>query len=127
MVPETLMPPALAQALDQYSRATIGNDTVALSRLFTDDYILVNSDSSVQNRQSYLKDFLVPGFKVDPYEMRERVFKLFGDTAVTGGAFHLGWTLDGRHQRRHLRIAHVWIRKHGRWQIAYTQLTRVPE
>ena len=121
------MPPELAVALDQYNRATVANDTATLSKLVTDDYMLVNSDSSVQDKQSYLKDFLVPGFRVDPYEIRKPVFRLFGKAALTGGEFHLGWTFDGRHQSRDLRIAHVWVRKNGRWQIAYTQLTRVPE
>jgi ketosteroid isomerase-like protein len=52
---------------------------------------------------------------------------MWGNAALTGGVFNLGWTQEGRHQNRRLRIAHVWSKKDGRWRIAYTQLTRVPE
>ncbi len=117
----------LALALDAYNRATIHSDTAALAALVTDDYMLVNSDSSVQDKRSYLADFAVPGFKLDPYRIERPIRKVEGDAALTGGTFQLGWIQDGRHHSRTLRIAHFWIRRHDRWQIAYTQLTRVPE
>ncbi|MBA3677457.1 MAG: nuclear transport factor 2 family protein [Sphingosinicella sp.] len=122
-----LLPADLARSLDEYDRATIAKDTFTLAALVTDDYMLVNSDATVQDKASYLADFLVRGFKIDPYQMELPVFKMFGDTALTGGVFKLGWTLDGRHQSRRLRIAHLWVKRGGRWKIAYTQLTRVPE
>jgi hypothetical protein len=50
-----------------------------------------------------------------------------GDAALTAWTFRLSWTQDGRHQARRLRIAHVWVKESGRWRIAYTQLTRIPD
>lgn len=120
-------PPDLAQAWADYDQATVRKDVARLAALVTDDYVLVNSDSSVQDKKSYLADFKVPGFKLDPYEIEQPMQKIWGNTALTGGVFNLGWTQDGRHQSRRLRIAHVWSKKDGRWRIAYTQLTRVPE
>lgn len=122
-----VLPPDLARALKAYDGATIRNDTKVLADLVTDDYLLVNSDSSVQDKGSYLADFAVPGFKVDPYTIEQPVYRVHGDAALTGGALRLGWTQDGRHESRRLRIAHFWVRQNGRWRIAYTQLTRVPE
>lgn len=121
------IPPDLAQAWDDYNRATIRMDVAKLATLVTDNYMLVNSDSSVQDKKSYLADFRVPGFKLEPYEIEQPFQKIWGDTALTGGVFNLGWTQAGRHQSRRLRIAHVWTKKDGRWRITYTQLTRVPE
>lgn len=117
----------LAAAWRAYDRATAGSDVATLAALVTDDYMLVNSDSSVQDKQSYLADFGVPGFRLDPYEIEQPVQRLWVDTALTGGLFNLAWVLDGRNQRRRLRVAHVWTRQDGRWRIAYTQLTRVPD
>lgn len=108
-------------------RATISNDIATLERIVAEDYLLVNSDSSLQDKQSYLDDFKVPGFKVDPYVVEQPVRKVWGDTALTGGLLNLGWTLDGEHHRRLLRVAHIWARQDGRWRMTYTQLTRVPE
>jgi ketosteroid isomerase-like protein len=117
----------LSAAVEAYDRATIGNDTRALAALVTDDYMLVNSDASVQDKASYLADFAVPGFKIDPYRMEPAFSRIHADTALTGGAFRLRWVQDGRRQSRRLRAVHFWVRRQGRWRLAYTQLTRVPE
>jgi ketosteroid isomerase-like protein len=121
------LPPDLARALSDYHRATVANDTATLGALVTDDYVLVNSDSSVQGKHSYLADFDVPGFHVDPYEIEEPLYKLWGDVALTGWVMQLGWTQSARRQGRRLRIAHIWVNGNGRWRLAYTQLTRVPQ
>lgn len=121
------MPPELAEAVSAYRQATMRSDIAALSDLVADDYILVNSDSSLQAKQSYLDDFRLPGFRIDRYVVEESAQAVWGDTALVRGLLHLAWTQDGAQHRRVLRIAHVWTRREGHWQIAYTQLTRVPE
>ncbi len=117
----------LARAVDAYDRATVSNDTETLSALVADDYMLVNSDASVQDKASYLADFDVPGFEIDPYRIEHPIRRVHADAALTGGQLHLRWTQDGRTQGRRLRVAHFWVRREGRWRLAYTQLTRIPE
>jgi len=120
-------PPELERALRAYNAATVRNDTATLASLVSDDYMLVNSDASIQGKRSYLADFAAPGFRVDPYEVKHPVYKVFGDAALTAGEIQLNWTQDGRRQSRRVRIAHVWTIQQGRWRIAYTQLTRLPD
>ena len=120
-------PTDLAKAIEDYDRATVSNDVAALANLVADDYVLVNSDSSLQDKQSYLEDFKVPGFRLDPYQLRQQVHKVWSDAALLAGIVRLSWTLKGEHHERLLRIAHVWTRDGGRWRIAYTQLTRMEE
>jgi ketosteroid isomerase-like protein len=117
-------PPDLAKVINEYDQATFRNDIVVLGALVADDYVLVNSDSTLQDKQSYLADFTVPGFKLDPYVMEEPVLKIWGNTALTAGRLQLAWTQDGRRQNRRVRIAHVWAKDDGHWRLAYTQLTR---
>lgn len=123
----TGLPPDLLRAVREYDRATVGNDIAALAELVADDYVLVNSDSSLQNKPEYLADFNLPGFRIDPYVIEQPIGKAWGDAALTGGLLPLSWTQDGRRQSRRLRVAHVWVRQAGRWRIVYTQLTRVPD
>jgi ketosteroid isomerase-like protein len=120
-------PTELAKAIEDYDRATVSNDIAALADLVADDYVLVNSDSTLQDKQSYLEDFKVPGFRLDPYELQQQVHKVWGNAALLAGVVRLSWTLKGEHHERLLRIAHVWSRHASRWRIAYTQLTRIPE
>jgi ketosteroid isomerase-like protein len=117
----------LDDAVRAYDQATVHNDVAALAQLVRDDYMLVNSDSTLQDKASYLEDFKVPGFKLDPYVLEQPLRRVWGDTALVAGQVRLSWTLKGEHQARLLRIAHVWTKLEGRWRLAYTQLTRVPQ
>ena len=121
------LPADLAHALDAHNRATAAKDIAALGALVTDDYRLVNSDATTQDKRSYLADFEKPDFRIDPFQIEQPTYRIDGDTAMTGGIMTLSWTQDGRRQSRRLRIAHLWVRQGGQWRIAYTQLTRVPD
>jgi ketosteroid isomerase-like protein len=121
------MPPDLTKAIQDYQQAQVQNDVVTLDHLVTDDFVLVNSDSSVQNKKSFLEDFKKPGFIMEPYVLQEKVEKVWGDAAVIGGVMLLKWTQDGKQQSRKLRIVYVWAKRDGHWQTTYAQLTRVPE
>lgn len=125
--PGDVAPADLARAVRDYNEATVHKDIPKLTELMTDDYKLVNSDSSVQDKDSYLADFRAPGFTLDPYEIDQLFYRVHGNTALTGWRFRLTWTQDGKRQARLLRIAHSWVKQNGRWRIEYTQLTRVPD
>ena len=121
------LPPDLAKALHEFDRGTIEGDIPTLARLVADDYVLVNSDATVENKQQYLADFKLPGFKIDPYVMEQRIERVWDNTAVIGGLVHLTWTQDGKHQTRLLRFVHVWARRDDHWRATYTQVTRLPQ
>jgi len=121
------LPPDLAKAARDYDRANVAGDIATLERLFADDYVLVNSDASVEYKQQAIADFRVPGFKIDPYVTTQPVERVWSDGAVIGGIVDLGWTQEGKHQQRLIRIAHVWAKRHGDWKMTYTQVTRVPK
>ena len=121
------LPPDLAKASKEYDRANVAGDIPTLERLFADDYVLVNSDASVENKQQAIADFRMPGFKIDPYVSTHPVEIAWNDGAVIGGVVDLNWTQEGKHQQRLIRIAHVWAKRHGDWKMTYTQVTRVPQ
>ena len=121
------MPADLANTIQDYQQAQVNNDVATLNHLVTDDFVLVNSDASVQNKKSFLEDFKKPGFKMEPYVLGQKVEKVWGDAAVIGGIMFLKWTQDGKQQSRKLRLVYVWAKKDGHWQTTYGQLTRIPE
>ena len=116
----------LDAAVHAYDEATVHNDVATLAQLVSHDYMLVNSDSSLQDKQSYLEDFKVPGFKLDPYVLEQQARRNWGESALVAGLMNLSWTLNGNRETRRLRVAHVWTKQQGRWRLAYSQLTRVP-
>ena len=121
------LPPDLAKAVRDYNEAQFHNDVATLEHLVAADYMLVNSNSTLENKQEFLADFNLPGFRIDPYVLEQPMARVWGDGAVVGGIVHLGWTQDGKHQSRVLRVAHVWAKRGDHWEATYTQLTRVPK
>jgi ketosteroid isomerase-like protein len=121
------LPPDLAKAVRDYNEAQFHNDVATLEHLVAADYMLVNSNSTLENKQEFLADFNLPGFRIDPYVLEQPMARVWGDGAVVGGIVHLGWTQDGKHHSRVLRIAHVWAKRGDHWEATYTQLTRVPK
>ena len=61
------LPPDLAKAVRDYDQAQFHNDIATLEHLVADDYMLVNSNATVENKQQFLADFKLPGFRIDPY------------------------------------------------------------
>ena len=120
------LPPGLAGAVRAFDRAQSRNDTDALGALVSDDFLLVNSNATVEDKRQYLADFHLPGFRIAPYVWQQPVRKAWDDGAVTGGLLHLRWTQDGARHERALRIAYVWRKRRGHWQAVYAQVTRMP-
>src|SRR5262245_42375957 len=69
------MPADLAKAIKDYDQAQFHNDVITLDDLVTDDFVLVNSDSSLQNKKEFLDDFKRPGFSLEPYMLQQKVEK----------------------------------------------------
>jgi ketosteroid isomerase-like protein len=120
------LPLDLARAVQDYDRAQFSNDAATLDRLVTDDFVLVNSNATVENKAQFLADFNLPGFKIEPYVIEQPVRKVWRDGAVIGGLVNLRWTQDGKLQTRQLRVAYVWVKRDGRWLATYAQVTRIP-
>ena len=120
------LPPDLVRAVHDYDRAQFANDIATLDYLVADDFVLVNSNASVEGKTQFLADFALPGFKIEPYVIEQPVHKVWRDGAVIGGLVNLRWTQDGQHQTRQLRVAYVWVKRDGHWLATYAQVTRVP-
>jgi hypothetical protein len=102
------IPTELTRAIEQYNHATVANDVAALSSMMTDDYVLVNSDASVQDKTSYLADFGRPGFHIEPYTMEKPINKVHGSTAMTSWLMRLAWIGVEPERGSHLQlIGHV--------------------
>lgn len=121
------VPSDLAKAMHDYDQATFHNDIETYQRLVAEDYLLVNSDSSLEDKEQSILPFSQPGFRIDPHVNEQPLQIVWRDGAVLGGLLRLSWIQDGKHQTRLVRTAHVWAKLDGHWRLMYTQVTRVPE
>ena len=123
---EPTLPPELARAAADYDRAQVAGDRVALERLLAEDYVLVNSGAQVENKAQLVAESSAPGFKLKPFRVEDSVVRIWTDGAVLGGAVTLEGVSDNTPFKAQLRFADVWRRRNGRWQVIFTEITRVP-
>jgi ketosteroid isomerase-like protein len=122
--PAAQLPPDLAKAVADYDAAQINGDGAELKRLLADDYTLINSSGSIENRAQLIADYTAPGYKLDPFAVRDPIEKVWADGAVMGGIATLSGTDGGKHFDVTLRFADVWAKRHGAWQVIYTHVSK---
>jgi hypothetical protein len=120
------VPPDLAAAVAGYDKAQIDGNRAALGRWLADDYLLVNSSGSTETKAQLIADYTAPGFKLDPFTVEHPVERVWSDGAVTGGVATLRGTDGGKRYELRLRFADIWAKRHGRWQVIYTQVAKAP-
>jgi ketosteroid isomerase-like protein len=124
--PHAMLPPALAQAVAEFDRAQIEGDGAALGRLLADDYVLFNSRALVEDKADFIRDYTAPGYSLKPFTVEDEVVRHWPGGAVLGGVVTLEGTSEGKAYAVRLRFADIWAERDGRWQVVFTEATRVP-
>jgi ketosteroid isomerase-like protein len=124
--PHAMLPPALAQAVAEFDRAQMRGDGAALGRLLADDYVLFNSRALVEDKAAFIRDYTAPGSSMKPFTVEDEVVRHWPGGAVLGGVVTLEGTSEGKPYKVRLRFADIWAERNGRWQVIFTEATRVP-
>lgn len=119
------LPPDLAAAAHAYDAAQVNSDRAALERLVADDYVLVNGAGAVQSKADLIRDYMAPGFKLDPFTIEAPVEKVHGDVALLGGRVNMTGTDGGQRFALTVRFVDTWAKRDGQWRVVYSQVTRV--
>ncbi|MGB3268367.1 MAG: nuclear transport factor 2 family protein, partial [Rhodanobacter sp.] len=97
----------------------------ALQRLLADDYVLFNSRARVEDKADFVRDYTAPGYSLKPFTVEHEVVRHWPGGAVLGGVVTLEGTSEGKPFKVRLRFADIWAERDGRWQVIFTQATRV--
>ena len=119
-----VLPTDLAKAVADYDTAQIRGDGAELARLLADDYTLLNSSGAIENKAQLIADYTAPGYKLDPFVVREPIEKVWANGAVMGGIATLSGVDGGKRFEVTLRFADVWAKRHGVWRVIYTHVSK---
>jgi len=122
----TDLPPDLAKAVADYDQAQINGNRAELERLLADDYTLLNSAGKTETKAQFVAESTAPGFKLEPFVVRDPIEKVWGDGAVMGGIATLRGVDAGKAFEATLRFADIWAKRKGKWQVIYTHVSRPP-
>ena len=86
--------------------------------------IFVRGSGKVTGREEFIATFTSPGLKLEPFEVRDRRLINLGEAAgIIAGEAILRGTEDGKAFVEHIRYADTFLRRDGRWQVVYVQVT----
>ncbi len=113
---------ALRQLNDDYVRAFLSCDVARFRALLADDFLGVLADGRVIDKAEFLRE---AAERPDARDLRlhDVVIRTYGDTALVGA--YVTYRKAGGSSVR-TRYSTLYVRRAGRWSVAWVQWTRAP-
>ena len=98
-------------------QAQIGADTVALNRIYADNFIGVGPSGTVRTKPQVISDFTSGGLKFQSITTEDVLVRIYGNTAVETGRSTMIGQDKNKVVPRDNRFTRVWVKLHGNWQL----------
>ena len=124
--PATSVEQAVRHQDDQRIHAQIAADTIALRRIYADDFLGIGPTGVVRNKAQVIADFTSHELTYKSITTADVRVRIYGSTAVETGRSTMIGIDKGKAVPRDNRFTRVWVLKKGRWQLVanhYSPLT----
>ena len=98
-------------------QAQIDADTVALNRIYADDFIGVGPSGTVRTKPQVISDFTSGGLKFQSITTEDVQVRVYRNTAVETGRSTMIGQDKNKIVPRDNRFTRVWVKMHGNWQL----------
>ena len=117
---------AVRQQDQERIHAQIAADTIALRRIYADDFLGIGPTGVVRNKSEVVADFTSHALTYQSITTSDVLVRVYGNTAVETGRSTMVGQDRGKTVPRDNRFTRVWVMKDGRWQLVanhYSLLT----
>jgi uncharacterized protein (TIGR02246 family) len=118
---------AVQQRLNELNTALGSNDTVALDRIYADDYTLVNMAGVVTTKAQRLAAIKSGELKYESVSVDEVNIRSYGDTAVVTDRATVKLQDKGQDLSGQYRVTLTFVKMKGAWQLVAAQNTRITD
>ena len=108
---------AVQQQDQERIRAQINADTVALRRIYADDFLGIGPTGVVRNKAEVIADFTTHALTYQSITTAEVRVRVYGNAAVQTGRSTMVGQDRGKAVPRENRFTRVWVMTDGRWQL----------
>ena len=108
---------AVRQQDQQRIHAQITADTIALRRIYADDFLGIGPTGVVRNKAEVIADFTSHALTYQSIITAEVRVRVYGNTAVETGRSTMVGQDKGKDVPRENRFTRVWVMTDGRWQL----------
>src|SRR6476659_6926974 len=106
---------AVQQQDQERIRAQITADTIALRRIYADDFLGIGPTGVVRNKAQVIADFTSQELKYQSITTADVRVRIYGSTAVETGRSTMIRIDKGKAVPRDNRFTRVWVLKEGHW------------
>ena len=108
---------AVRQQDDRRIHAQIDADTIALSRIYADDFLGIGPTGVARNKAQVIADFTSHELRYQSITTADVRVRVYGSTAVETGRSTMIGVDKGKAVPRDNRFTRVWVLKEGHWQL----------
>jgi len=98
-------------------KAQINADSVALDRIYADDFIGIGPSGTVRTKKEVLSDFASGSLKFQSITTDEVRIRVYGNAAVETGLSTMKGQDAAKVVPEENRFTRVWIKQGGRWRL----------
>ena len=106
---------AVQQQDQERIRAQIAADTIALRRIYADDFLGIGPTGVVRNKTEVIADFTAHTLTYQSITTAEVRVRVYGNTAVETGRSTMVGQDRGKAVPRDNRFTRVWVMADGKW------------
>ena len=117
---------ALMQMERDWTEAALKKDAAALDKILADDWV-GQGPTGVSTKAQTLAELKSGDYKLESQTLGDMKVRVFGDTAVVAGSDDEKSSYKGKDTSGHYTWTDVFVKRHGRWQAAASQGTRITE
>lgn len=112
--------------IDDWIAALLGNDSVAVDRLVSDDFHIVLSNGGTRTKEQELAPIKSGELKFQHLSAEDVKVFVSGDTAISTGIGIYGGTSKGQPFEGRERFFDVFQRRNGQWKLLASRSTPAP-
>jgi ketosteroid isomerase-like protein len=108
----------------EFTAAVVRNDPEAIGRFVTDDWIIINADGGIIDKERFLGVIKSGTLTHEMMESDDIRLRCYGDSAVVSALTRTKGKFMGQEFSTHERATDFLVRLDGQWRCVLTQLTR---
>jgi ketosteroid isomerase-like protein len=108
----------------EFADAIVKNDPEAIGRFVTDDWIIIDADGGIIDKERFLGVIKSGALTHEMMESDDVRIRVYGDSAVVTALTRTKGKFMGQEFTTRERSTDVFVKLNGRWQCVLSQLTR---
>ena len=113
----------LAKVEAEFANAIVKNSPEEIRQFVSDDWIIINADGGIIDRQRFLEVIKSGTLTHEMMESDDMRVRVYGDSAVVSAVTRSKGKFMGQEFTTHERSTDVFVRRDGKWRCVLTQLT----